>query len=82
VDAFRRALAVMEASYGPIHTDLSYARDGLGLVLKDMGELVAAREEFERAVAIAEAVYGPDHPLLARRREHLDEVVGILEDPR
>ena len=38
----------------------------LGIVHRQVGELVEARRVLERALAIEEQVYGPDHPEVAR----------------
>ncbi len=60
-----RALAILEAVYGPDHPDLAPALTVLGAVQFDLGELPAARASLERALAVVEAVYGPDDPDLA-----------------
>ncbi len=52
--------------------------NNLGLVLRDLGELPAARQHFERALSIAERVYGPQHPTVATVLNNLGSVLQAL----
>jgi Tetratricopeptide repeat len=60
---FERALRIYEASHGLDHPNVAISLDHLGLVVRDLGELVEARSLFERALRIREAGYGSDHRL-------------------
>jgi tetratricopeptide (TPR) repeat protein len=52
----------------------------LGLVLRDLGDLAAARRHLERALAIQEAIWGPDHPEVAYFLADLGLVLRDLGD--
>jgi hypothetical protein len=54
-----RSLAIREKALGPGHHT---ALNNLALLLKELGELAAARPLYERALAICEKVLGPEHP--------------------
>jgi hypothetical protein len=51
------------------------------LVLKDLGELAAARQLLEQVLASALKTYGEDHPAVARRRNNLGLVRQALGEP-
>ena len=46
------------------------------MVLRDQGDLPAARSNFERALANLEIQLGPDHPKTVMVRERLAKVQG------
>src|SRR5262245_2517237 len=47
---FERALAIPEAAYGPDHPEVATALNNLAFILRDLGDLVAARPLQERAL--------------------------------
>ena len=70
----RRALAIDEAAYGPLHPDVARDLNNLAWLLKDMdgtNRLAEAESLIRRALAIAEAAYGPDHPDVAIKLSNL-----------
>jgi tetratricopeptide (TPR) repeat protein len=75
-----RALAVTEAALGPDDPETGERHDGLGRVLRDLGDLDGARAELERALAIFVAADGPDHPDVAILRSTLAQVQRDLGD--
>jgi len=52
--------------------------DNLGIVLRRLGELAAARDYHQRALAIFEARLGPDHPDVATSLGNLGNVLRRL----
>jgi hypothetical protein len=44
------------------------------MILRDLGDLAAAKTQLERALTIAEAALGPDHPSAGVIRKNLDTV--------
>jgi hypothetical protein len=64
---------------GSDHPEVATARSKLGGVLRDLGDLPAARLELERALVIVEASLGPDHPTVAVLRGDLQRVLRELE---
>lgn len=75
-----RALAVTEMAVGPDDPATGERHDGLGRVLRDLGDLVGARAELERALTIFLAADGPDHPDVAILRSTLAQVLRDLGD--
>jgi tetratricopeptide (TPR) repeat protein len=69
-----RALAIREAQLGPDHHDIAQSLDNLGLVLRELGELPAARAHLERALTINKAL-GPDHAAVAISLKNLGLVL-------
>jgi tetratricopeptide (TPR) repeat protein len=55
----------VEDAYGPDHPEVASTLTNLGIVLRELGELAAARAAVERALGIVEDAYGPDHPEVA-----------------
>ncbi len=47
---------------GPEHPDTATSLNNLACLLKDQGDLAAARPLYERALAIREKALGPEHP--------------------
>jgi tetratricopeptide (TPR) repeat protein len=76
--ACERALAIIEAAYGPDHPEVAGTLTNLGIVVQQLGELGAARSAQERSLAIFEAAYGPDHPQVARTLTNLGLVLQEL----
>jgi tetratricopeptide (TPR) repeat protein len=74
------AVAIVEAAFGPDHRYVASARNDLGLILRDLGDLKGARVQIERALAIEEAALGPDHEMVALRRHNLGVVLQGLGD--
>jgi tetratricopeptide (TPR) repeat protein len=76
----RRALAIDEAAYGPVHPDVARDLNNLARLLKDMNgtnRLAEAEPLIRRALAIDEAAYGPKHPDVAR---DLSTLVSLLQN--
>jgi hypothetical protein len=59
---------------GPDHPDTAWSLTNLGLLLRDLGQLEAARPYLERALAIREKVLGPDHPNTAAARRAIESI--------
>jgi tetratricopeptide (TPR) repeat protein len=73
------ALADMR-SQAPARLGQAVAESRLGDVLRQLGELPAARENLERALEIAERVRGPEHLDVAAIRSQLGDVLQELGD--
>jgi hypothetical protein len=67
-----RALQIGEQALGADHPDIAIRCANLGLVLRDLGDLVGARTQLERALRISEQALGPDHAQTRTIRERLD----------
>jgi tetratricopeptide (TPR) repeat protein len=67
-------------SSGPDHLIIAHNLNNLANILRDQGDLDAARTLYKRALAIYEARLGPDHPDTTRSREQLAAVVAALEN--
>jgi tetratricopeptide repeat protein len=50
----------------------------LGTVLRQLGDLAAARTHHERALEIGQATLGPDHPDMATFRDNLNDALQQL----
>jgi tetratricopeptide (TPR) repeat protein len=72
----RRALAIMEKSYGPDHTEVATALNNLSELLKATNRLAEAEPLMRRALAIDETRSGPDHPNVAR---DLNNLAGLFQ---
>jgi tetratricopeptide (TPR) repeat protein len=77
---YERALAILEAHFGPDHPNTALSLDSLGNVLHDLGDLPAARDYHERALAILEAQLGLNHPATANSLSNLGSVLNDLRD--
>jgi len=77
-----RALAINEARLGGNHPYTAWGLNNLALVLRDQGDLDAARTLFEHALAIREARLGADHPDTVASREDLAAVAAAPLDNR
>ena len=51
------------------------ALNTLATILRDLGDLAAARPLAQRALTITETAYGPDHPDVATHRDKLAAIV-------
>lgn len=60
-DAYRRALAVFEATYGTDHFEVAMTCANLAVLHGDQGRFRAAEVLGRRSLRILEAVLGPDH---------------------
>ncbi|MEW8496198.1 MAG: tetratricopeptide repeat protein [Candidatus Thiodiazotropha taylori] len=79
-DAFKRALAIDEAAFGPNHPNVAADIHNIGYALRELGDQMGAREAFERALAIDETAFGPDHPNIAHHVSNLGMVLRDLGD--
>ena len=77
--AYKRALAIDEAVYGPDHPTVAIRVNNLGSVLQDLGDSAGARAAFERALAIWTNAYGEDHPRVATAHNNLGSVLKALD---
>jgi tetratricopeptide (TPR) repeat protein len=77
---YERALAILEAQFGPDHPNTAASLDSLGNVLHDLGDLPAARDYHERALAILEAQLGLNHTATANSLSNLGSVLNDLRD--
>src|SRR5260370_396472 len=68
---FRRALAIIEKSYGPDHPDVATNLSNIASLLLETNRPGEAEPLFRRALAIDEKSYGPDHPDVAERLNNL-----------
>jgi tetratricopeptide (TPR) repeat protein len=68
---FERALAILEARFGPDHPSVAATLNNLGNVLRGLGELRAAHTHNQRAQVILETQLGPDHPDTASNLDNL-----------
>ena len=75
---FEPALAILEARLGPDHPETASNLDNLANVLRDLGDLPAARGALERAQVVFEDRLGLDHPDLAQTRKNLQIVLDEL----
>ena len=75
---FERALAILEARFGPDHPSVAATLNNLGNVLRGLGELRAAHTHYQRALTSFEARLGPDHPDVARSLNNLAATLGAL----
>ncbi|MFV8755622.1 protein kinase domain-containing protein [Nannocystaceae bacterium ST9] len=67
-------IATTPIELADLHTEL-------GVVLRERGDLIQARDEFERALAIWRERFGEQHPILARVHVELAEVALRLAQP-
>ena len=79
-ELFSRALAIAERVHGPDHAHVATILTGLGLVLKELGDLGAAKRHAERALEIDEATFGLTDPRVARDVNNLATILWRLND--
>jgi tetratricopeptide (TPR) repeat protein len=72
----REALAIRERVLGPEHPDTAQSLNNLAMVLRDQGDLAAARPLYERALTIRERVLGPQDRATA---QSLYNLAGLLQ---
>jgi hypothetical protein len=75
-----RALEIRERVLGPHHPDTATSLYNLAGLLRDQGDLAAARPLMERALEIREHVFGPGHQRTIATRRSLDELIAFLGD--
>jgi tetratricopeptide (TPR) repeat protein len=75
-----QALTLTQATLGPNHPEVAWRHDGLGRVLRKLGEPVPARQQQEQALAITEATLGPNHPDMGTWRNNLGRVLRDMGD--
>jgi tetratricopeptide (TPR) repeat protein len=78
--SLRRALAIAEKAYGPVHPEVETALVNLGDLLSAERRLDAAVAVYRRAAAISEKVVGPEHPHTAEDLGGLG--IALLEEKR
>jgi tetratricopeptide (TPR) repeat protein len=62
---YRRALEMLERTYGPHHYEAAANLHGLGAAMAARGALREAEEHYRRALAIKEELLGVDSPDVA-----------------
>jgi tetratricopeptide (TPR) repeat protein len=62
----RRALAIVELSFGPYHPKFATDLNDLAVILQATNRLAEAEPLYRRALSIDERSYGPNHPDVAR----------------
>lgn len=71
----KRALAIDERAHGAEDPTTAISLNNLARLLRDQGDLTAARPLYERALAIREQTLGPKHPTTAAS---LNNLAGLL----
>lgn len=69
-------MCIGEAALGPDHPDLVASLGSLGNLLRDQGDLAAARGHYERALRISAGALGEDHSSTASVRANLNALPG------
>lgn len=77
---YEQVVAIAERFIGPEHFETAVGLSNLGGLLREMGDLDAARALNERAVKISEATAGPDHPNTAMSLNNLAIVLKVQGD--
>jgi tetratricopeptide (TPR) repeat protein len=67
-------------TYGDDHPEVAADRNNLASLLRQLGDLPAARVLFEQALASDRKTYGDDHPTVAIRRHNLALLLRDLGD--
>jgi hypothetical protein len=77
-----RALAIKQTAqgFGPDSPSVAETLNYLGVVLRDLGELRAARDAHQRALDIFQALFPPDHHDVRTSRKHLTAVQQALDE--
>ena len=73
----RRALAILEKSFGPDYPDVAICLSNLAALLTATNRHTEAEPFSRRALAILEKRFGPDHPTVARG---LNNLVQLLHE--
>jgi tetratricopeptide (TPR) repeat protein/uncharacterized membrane protein YeaQ/YmgE (transglycosylase-associated protein family) len=79
---YRRALAVAEASHGPLHPDVARKMNSLAGLLEDTQRLQEAESLYRRALEINEASYDPPHPNVAASLNSLAQLLWVTNRPQ
>ncbi len=74
----REAVATMEGTLGPDHSETAYSYEVLGRTLRALGEYQEARTHLERSLAIRERTLGPEHRYTASSLAQLGWLAGQL----
>ena len=74
---YRRAVELLEGSFGPSHTFVSTALNHLAALLRETNRLQEAEPLMRRALDIDEEALGPDHPDVGR---DLSNLAWLLKD--
>jgi len=65
LDAFQRALTLIEKTEGTEHMDDAKVLNGIGVLLADFKRYQEALDYYRRAIDLMTKIFGPDHPMLA-----------------
>lgn len=76
----RRAVEFAEKQFDPGHPSIAVGQSNLALVLKDLGELVEARDLLRAALASDENTFESGHPSVALKQWNLSAVLKDLEE--
>jgi len=79
-EAYLRALAIDERTFGPNHPNAARDISNLGGVLQALADYDGARKAFRRALTIDERAFGPNHPNVAAMVNNLGFVLQGLGD--
>ena len=77
----RQALALQEASLGPLHPDLAHTLNNLAVVCERREKLADAERGYRRAHAIAVASLKPGNPLVATSLKNLVDFCAARQIP-
>lgn len=75
---YRRALAVFEESFGPVHYEVASTLHNLAAVLVAKGNYQEAEENYRRALSIKEGLLGADSPDVALTCSNLGSLLTVL----
>ncbi len=78
---YRRALAVFEESFGPIHCEVAATLHNLAAVLVATGNYQEAEDDYRRALSIKERLLGADSSDVAVTRSNLGSLLTVLGRP-
>jgi len=70
-----RALAIGEASLGPVHPGLALPLNNLALIEFELGQAATAIALLQRGVAIVNGALGPDHPMTRQLSDNLKALI-------
>lgn len=81
LEAYRRALALLEQSEGELSLDVARLSSSVGWLLMERGHLSEARAAYERSRATREALLGANHPEMAPTYSELGHLAYLLDEP-